>query len=115
MHVARFGAWLAVAISGALAVWVSSREVGLNVANGWTIISAATAGVVVLLWAKRWACVLAAFLILLALVPAVFGGIGFLYVPSLAMFIVGASRSTAPAARGTSPAGRPDLNPGRPG
>jgi hypothetical protein len=70
---------LALSVSALLLLWVALSDVGFNVLNFWTIALCAFAGV--LAWEVRpgWAVGLLA----MGAAPALIGGIGFLYLPSL--------------------------------
>lgn len=79
----RMAALFAAGASLLLLVIVIARDVSLNVWNGWTIaLGFVAAGV---LWSSSAArSTLAACIVLLAaMLPALFGGLGLLYVPAL--------------------------------
>lgn len=61
------------------------RDVGLNPMNGWTILLGFFAAG--LLWARPGnGCLLAAWIaLLLAMLPALIGGLGLLFLPSLVL------------------------------
>lgn len=79
------GGLLAVAVSSALLVFVLARPVGLNPLNSWTVLLGIIGGLVAVrrpVGTGRW---LAALILILALFPALPGGLGLLYLPSLAL------------------------------
>lgn len=78
----RLGGWLGVGVSLLLLGVVFVRGVGLNVLNGWTIVVGAAAGLLTVA-PRRPALVVDFALVLLAMLPALFGGLGLLYLPSL--------------------------------
>ncbi|MDP9070936.1 MAG: hypothetical protein M3N68_06585 [Actinomycetota bacterium] len=85
----RLAGWLAIEASVALLAVVVIRDVGLNAVNGWTISLGATGGVVAVRRSNPIWVLVAWFLIFIAMLPAAFGGLGLLYIPSLALLLVG--------------------------
>ncbi|HEV2109330.1 MAG TPA: hypothetical protein VGR16_13805 [Thermomicrobiales bacterium] len=79
---------MAAGVSGVLLVVVLVRDVGLNPLNGWTILLGFLAAVLFLRRADRASAFVASLLLLLALLPALIGGLGLLYVPSLVLGVV---------------------------
>jgi hypothetical protein len=77
--VAGVGGVLAIVISLALLLKVSIGGPGINVGNLWTIALCGVAGVLALEARLGWAAVL----LVLGASPAIFGGVAFLYLPSL--------------------------------
>lgn len=90
---ARAGGWLAIVVSVALLVIVLARDVGLNPLNGWTIGLGLLGGAVAIRAATVTDRVAATVIVLLAAVPALLGGMGLLYVPSLALIPLGGRRA----------------------
>lgn len=80
---ARIGGWLAVGVSVFLLGFVFGRDVGLNVLNGWTIAAGAAGGLMAVARPRPAALFGAEALLVLAMLPAMVGGLGLLYVPSL--------------------------------
>jgi hypothetical protein len=70
-------------VSLALLGVVLVRHVGLNAFNGWTIFVGIAGGVIAITCRQAAALVLAFGLVLVAMLPAMFGGLGLLYLPSL--------------------------------
>ena len=77
---------LAILVSAGLLISLAIRGVGYNALNMWTIVVAIVAGWLAIRGGRRedgaglgWAVVL----LLLAILPAVFGWAGLLYLPSL--------------------------------
>lgn len=87
MYAARLGGALAVVASVALAVIVLVRDVGLNAGNGWTILLGLAAGAVVLAQPARTVVLSAAVVLVLGMLPALFGGMGLVYGPSLTLLV----------------------------
>lgn len=84
-----WGGWAAALASAALLVVVLVRDVGLSFGNGWTIVLGAGGGTLAIVatsWVER---ILAAVLVFLAMVTALFVGLGLLYVPGLALMAFG--------------------------
>jgi hypothetical protein len=92
---ARAGGWLAIFVSVALLVIVLVRDVGLNPFNGWTIGLGLIGGAVAIRAATVTETVVATVIVLLATVPALLGGMGLLYVPSLVLIPLGGRRARA--------------------
>ena len=92
---ARAGGWLAILVSVALLVIVLVRDVGCNPFNGWTIGLGLLGGAVAIRAATVTERVAATVIVLLATVPAVLGGMGLLYVPSLVLIPLGGRRAPA--------------------
>jgi hypothetical protein len=84
------GGWLAVALSAGLLVWVLARPVGVNLMSAWTIFVGGAAGLWAALRPSLVSLLGAAVLVALAAFPALPGGVGFLYVPSILLMIAGA-------------------------
>jgi len=81
------GVWAAFT-SSLLLVVVLTRDVGVNFVNGWTIILGFVAGFVLIperFPKTRPAYTLAQVLLVLAAAPALVGGFGLLYVPSIVL------------------------------
>lgn len=83
---------MATAASGVLLAVVLVRDVGLNPLNGWTIALGLAGGVLAMRASSLAETVAASVLVLLALVPALVGGFGLVYVPSLVLIPLGARR-----------------------
>ncbi|HEV2070728.1 MAG TPA: hypothetical protein VGR26_13125 [Acidimicrobiales bacterium] len=79
---------LAAGVSGVLLVVVLVRDVGLNPLNGWTILLGFLGAVLFLRRSDRASAFGASLLLFLALLPALIGGLGLLYVPSLVLGVV---------------------------
>lgn len=96
---ARAGGFAAIGVSAVLLVVVLVRDVGLNVLNGWTIFLGLAAGVVVLLQPRRPVVVAAIVAVALAMFPALIGGLGLLFLPSLFLLVMSLPRipDAAPA------------------
>ncbi|MDQ3891337.1 MAG: hypothetical protein M3274_00345 [Actinomycetota bacterium] len=92
---ARAGGWLAILVSVALLVIVLARDVGLNSLNGRTIGLGLIGGAVAIRAARVTETVAATVIVLLATVPALLGGMGLLYVPSLVLIPLGGRRALA--------------------
>ncbi len=89
VRLVRLGGWLAIEVSLALLAVVLIRDVGLNALNGWTILLGAIGGAVAVRRSSAVSVLVAWFLVFLAMLPALFGGLGLLYVPSLALLLLG--------------------------
>ena len=87
------GGSLAVAASALLLVIVLVRDVGLNPANGWTITLGFIGGAMAIARAGSVSVLAAWFLVLLASLPALIGGVGLLFVPSLVLLPFGRHRT----------------------
>ena len=85
------GGCLAIVVSISLLVVVLHRDVGLNYLNGWTILLGASGGVL----ACVGVAIIAVPAIIVAMLPALFGGIGIVYIPSIVLIIIGATRKGA--------------------
>ncbi len=82
--VVRFAGILAIAVSVGLLIMVLWRDVGLNALNGFTIVLGALGGALGIRNRRKPAAVFGAGLILLvAAAPALFGGMGLLFFPSI--------------------------------
>ena len=88
MLLIRLAGVLAGVVSAALLVVVLVRDVGLNALNGWTILLGFVAAGILLARADRRSLFAAWIILFLAMVPALIGGIGLLYVPSLVLVAV---------------------------
>ena len=94
MGVNRTGAVLSTVVSVVLLGMVIAREhVSLNVLNGWTIALGFVAAW--LLWRRSdsRSMVAACIALLAAAIPALVGGLGLLYVPSLVIALYAAARA----------------------
>jgi hypothetical protein len=83
MKVHRVSGWCAIAVSVVLLGVVLVRPVGLNAANGWTIALGLIGGGVAARASTRREVLISIALLVLAAVPAMFGGTGLLFVPSI--------------------------------
>lgn len=82
------GIW-AASISGVLLVVVVVRDhVSLNPVNGWTILLGFLGAGLFLRRSDRASALVASLLLLLGLGPALIGGLGLLYVPSVVLGVV---------------------------
>ncbi|MEO7296614.1 MAG: hypothetical protein ABIZ57_10765 [Candidatus Limnocylindria bacterium] len=97
MRLVRWGGALAVAVSLGLLVLVLVRDAGLNVLNGWTIFLGVGAGLAVILRPQPVIAVAAVSALVLAMLPALIGGIGLLYLAPVGLILGGAG-----ALRGTA-------------
>ncbi len=79
---------VAAGVSGLLLVVVLVRDVGLNPLNGRTILLGFLGAGLFLRRSDRASAFGASLLLLLALLPALLGGLGLLYVPSLVLGVV---------------------------
>ncbi len=96
MAATRAAGSLAAAVSALLLVVVVVRDVGLNAANGWTIALGSLAAALLLGGGRdRAALVGACIALLAAMVPALIGGMGLLYVPSLLLATSAVRRASA--------------------
>jgi len=78
------------------------RGVGVNALNGWTI-ALGLVSAVVLIRAERFTDAIAgAALLVIAATPALIGGMGLLYVPSVGFAAVGAAKSRGAASQPSS-------------
>lgn len=76
----------AIGTSALLIVLVVARGVGINLLNGWTILLGLAAGFLIILRpSELWSGDIALLLLVLAVVPALVGGVGLLYIPSIAL------------------------------
>ena len=90
----KFGAIWAAAMSALLAIWLVVRaSVDLNPLNFATLVLA-TAAAVIAIWRSTslTALIISDVLLFLAMVPALIGGVGFLYLPALVLLIAGTVR-----------------------
>jgi hypothetical protein len=83
------GGALALVVSAGLAVWVVVRGVGLNPFVAWTLLVASVAGLLAMWRQTRPVLLLAAGLLVLAALPAMFAGVGLVYLPSVLLLGVG--------------------------
>ena len=88
------GGALSILSSCLLLVVVLTRDVGLNVLNGWTIVLGLAAGLALLPERLRSvrAHTLSQVLLILAAVPALVGGLGLLYIPSFLLVTIAKHR-----------------------
>lgn len=100
----KVGGVLAMLVSGFLFVWVEARDVDFNALNLFTIVVAALAGVLSVRGSRRedgaglgWGIVL----LLIAMAPAVFGFVAFLYLPSLILLLISAAAFVTTTEQGT--------------
>jgi len=96
VRLTRVGGTLAVAVSSLLLVVVLVRDVGVNPLNGWTIFMGAAGGIIAAASPTRTRIPCAWLMVFLAALPALVGGFGLLYVPSLVLLPIG-RRVVAPA------------------
>jgi hypothetical protein len=89
VRLVRWGGGLAVAVSLGLWVLVLVRDVGLNVLNGWTIFLGVGAGLAVILRPRPVIAVAAVSALVLAMLPALIGGLGLLYLAPVALILAG--------------------------
>jgi hypothetical protein len=89
----RLGGGLAVLVSVGLLISLPLRDVGYNALNMWTIVLASVAGWLAIRGGGHrdgvglgWAM----GLLVLAILPALFGWVGLLYLPSLVLVFIGA-------------------------
>ena len=90
---ARVAGALAAFVSGGLAVVVFVRDVGLNALNGWTILLGFFAAGLFLARSDRASVFAACILLLLAMLPALIGGLGLLFLPALVLGAIGAGQA----------------------
>lgn len=84
---------LALAVSVVIAASLPLRGVDFNVLNAWTLLLGAVGGVLALTAkSKGWVVGALAFLVLAAL-PALFGWVGWLYLPSIVLLSIALARS----------------------
>jgi len=81
----RLAAALAAAVSAALLVTVLLRDIGLNPLNVWTIVLGLLASGLLAVPGTRGHLLAPWIILVLAMVPALIGGLGILYLPSLVM------------------------------
>ncbi|MGH9031926.1 MAG: hypothetical protein ACRDZV_07320 [Acidimicrobiia bacterium] len=93
--VAKVAGVLAVAVSALLLLAVTGGDVGLNPLNGWTILLGFVAGGLVLARSDGRYRAFAALILILGMLPALIGGVGFLYVPSLILLPFGGTHRPA--------------------
>jgi len=97
MALIRLGAAATAAVSFGLWAVVLVRDVGLNPFNGWTIALGIAAAFPALLAPARPVAVFGSItMIVLAMLPALFGGLGLLYLLPIVLLFVGLLRTTAP-------------------
>lgn len=89
MELVRWGGVTSVAVSTGLLVVVLLRDVGLNALNGWTILLGLAAGVAVLLRPERRVAATSLVLVVSAMLPALVGGLGLLFVPAVVLLALG--------------------------
>ena len=87
---ARVAAVLALVVSLALVAVVVVRDVGFNVLNGWTIVLGLVGCVVLARAQNRVDLLVGAVVLSLGLTPALLGGFGLLYLPSVGLTVVAA-------------------------
>ena len=90
----RVGSVLVLCISVVLTVTVLFRDVGLNWLNGFTIVFGLASAYVA--WRRPDhppTILLAVLLVVIAALPAALGGVAFLFVPSLLMWLTAAAMS----------------------
>jgi hypothetical protein len=85
----RLAGGLATLVSGLLLVIVLVRDVGLNPLNGWTIFLGFLAAGLLLGRSDGASVFAACVVLLLAMIPALIGGLGLLYLPALVLGAVG--------------------------
>lgn len=86
---------MAIVVSVVLLAIVLSRDVGLDPFNGWTIGLGLAGGVLAVRATSLPKRVVAVVLVFFALVPALVGGMGLLYVPSLVLIPLGGRQAAA--------------------
>jgi len=81
---ARLAGGVAVGISAVIAfLLVFIANEGVNLLSGATLVGTAVGGGLAIAWPdRRWVVVLGGLLIIVAIYPALIGGVGLLYVPS---------------------------------
>lgn len=95
MRLARVtGGGLAVVVSALLLGIVLVRDVGLNPLNGWTVVLGLAGGAVAMTGTRARSVLAAWVMVLLAALPALVGGLGLLFLPSLALLPLGAIRGS---------------------
>jgi hypothetical protein len=85
---ARIAGALAITISVVVGVTLPIRDVDLNVVNGWTLVLGAIGGALALSATSRVRCLTSVAVIALAAFPALFGWVGWLYVPAIGPLVV---------------------------
>ena len=107
MTLIRLGAVASVVVSLGLLVLVLVRDVGLNALNGWTIALGIAASVLGLVAPSRPVFVLVAIaLAVLAMLPALIGGLGLLYLLPIGMMIGGLTQQESQVAGRSRSRGR---------
>jgi hypothetical protein len=81
---------LAIAFAIGIGISLPIRDVDLNVMNAWTLAAAAVAGIIVLTRPSAAAKGVALVLLLLAALPAMFGWVGWLLLPSIGLLLADA-------------------------
>jgi len=79
------GGWIAVGVSAALLGVVLVRDLGFNILNGWTMVAGTVGGLIAVARRQPSALGVAFGLVLLATLPALYGGLGLLYLPALVL------------------------------
>lgn len=93
MTLLRAGAVTAAVISFGLLILVLVRDVGLNWLNGWTIVLGFLAAASAVAAEKRSAIAVASIvLLILAMLPALIGGLGLLYLVPIVLIAVALPR-----------------------
>lgn len=72
--------------------WLAARGVSVNPLSDATLVLASLAGIRAITAKTRWQLVLADVLLVIGILPALFGGVGLLYLPSLGLITAGISR-----------------------
>jgi hypothetical protein len=78
---------LAIAFAIGIGISLPIRDVDLNAMNAWTLAAAAVAGIIVLTRRSAAAKGVALVLLLLAALPAMFGWVGWLLLPSIGLLL----------------------------
>ena len=91
MVLLRLAGALAGAVSAVLLITGLVRDVGLNLLNGWTIVLGFLAAGLLVARAGRGRVLAAWIILVLAMAPALIGGLGLLYLPSLILATLGAA------------------------
>jgi hypothetical protein len=92
---ARIGGGVALAVTGVIAILLATTsDEGFNVANIATLLAGAIGGGLALRWPNRSLAVASgAILLLVGAVPALIGGVGLLYLPSIILLVISALKS----------------------
>lgn len=88
------GGAIAVAISVGLLILVLTRDVGLNFLNGWTIVLGGVGGVLAMSQSPNL-LVVAVMSLILAMLPALIGGLGLLYLLPITLILAGTASGRA--------------------